>query len=228
MTRMDAIRHRVIGCAEFTLHARLRTAMRAGGAVCFAVLLLLACKTETGSDGGLCSPGELDGGDHCPTKDASPGDLGQQPSDSSVDATRDAEPCTDDDGDSDGVSECDGDCDDADGNVYPGQLTFFVVANLRGNFDYDCDEEEEPEYPSIAQCDTVWGPNPNFPAMGPEQIATSCTFSEGWDAFNHATVPACGTSGFWQVNCSRCDHWMDTGCGCTDRVPPESRDQGCR
>lgn len=50
--------------------------------------------------------------------------------------------CTD--GDGDGVTTCDGDCNDNDRNVHPGQSAYFDEASL-GSFDYDCDTIEELE-----------------------------------------------------------------------------------
>ena len=45
------------------------------------------------------------------------------------------------DGDTDGVTSCDGDCDDGDGNVYPGKV--LGDADIDDGFDADCDGFDE-------------------------------------------------------------------------------------
>ena len=82
--------------------------------------------------------------------------------------------CRDDDGD--GVSTCEGDCDDSERDVHPGQKQYFTTA-YGSSFDYDCDGKETPQYPDLVSC-----------ALQGEQ----CT-GEGWQ--EGGKVPACGESG---------------------------------
>ena len=50
------------------------------------------------------------------------------------------DPSVDDDGD--GLSELDGDCDDENADVFPGQTATFGVPRADGSYDYDCDGTE--------------------------------------------------------------------------------------
>ena len=81
------------------------------------------------------------------------------------------------DDDFDGYSELDGDCNDDDPRVYPGQLNFFLApSNHYLRFDFNCDGIEELQYPdlvsnkypgTIATCGTagkeyVWSVTDNW------------------------------------------------------------------
>ena len=77
--------------------------------------------------------------------------------------------------DSDPSSDCDGDCDDNDARVFPTQEEYFTSARLSGDFDYNCDAQQELEIPNLVFC---FGSGSN------------CRGS-GW----LTTVPACGESG---------------------------------
>ena len=56
----------------------------------------------------------------------------------------------DDDGYDDEEGTCGGtDCDDGDLLVNPGQTAFFSLPRSSGGYDYDCDDDEEPELDSI-------------------------------------------------------------------------------
>ena len=104
------------------------------------------------------------------------------------------------DGDSDGISDCGGDCDDSDPNVFPNQTAFFDVPS-NGSFDYNCDNTVEQEYPDMVNCQLVGG---------------TCTGS-GWVG---TTAPACGAQGSF-ATCKK------QGNTCiTDPIQPQK--QGCR
>ncbi len=45
----------------------------------------------------------------------------------------------------------DADCDDTDSDAFPGQTDFFDTPRNGGGFDYDCDEDDEQEFP-IGSC----------------------------------------------------------------------------
>ncbi len=92
------------------------------------------------------------------------------------------------------------DCNDGDGNAFPGQTTWFTTPNTGGDFDYDCDEAETQEDTQLGSC------IPN---------GFQCTTTLGW----FGPAPACGVS---SVKVSFC-----TPSGCLPIFdPPET--QACR
>ena len=87
-------------------------------------------------------------------------------------------PCVDQD--LDGWTTCQGDCDDADPKVFPGQTSFFTVQSVGGTFDYNCDGKVE------LKLATAFG--------GCAGLAPSCTGSvAGWTA----SPPPCGVTASW-------------------------------
>ena len=108
------------------------------------------------------------------------------------------EPCTDRDRDS--VDSCNGDCDDGQREVFTGQKTYFDTPTRKGGFDYDCDGEEQPEYPSLAEC----------------RAAGAGCEGDGW----RDVVPACGQ----EATLMRCEK---TGQKCSAR-PAGRQTQHCR
>ncbi|MDX2089141.1 MAG: putative metal-binding motif-containing protein [Kofleriaceae bacterium] len=66
-----------------------------------------------------------------------------------------------------------GDCDDANGDVYPGQTAYFAVPRSDGSYDYDCDGDERLLHAELASCVEA--------------------FSPGW----LSAVAACGEEGVW-------------------------------
>jgi hypothetical protein len=87
----------------------------------------------------------------------------------------------DDDGDGYQNSVCGGDCDDADGNVYPWQQGFFTAPRVSGGYDYDCD----------GQVTLRWGELHNGCSVDPSY--QGCVGS-GWVSpdMNMAFLPGCG------------------------------------
>jgi hypothetical protein len=107
--------------------------------------------------------------------------------------------CTD--VDKDGHTSCNGDCDDNNPKVFPGQTAWQTVATSSGSFDYNCDKTEEPQYPGPAAC----------------QMATGSCVGAGWQG---SAVPACGKTG-QLVTCKK------QGNKCIPE-PPSQGTQGCR
>jgi hypothetical protein len=74
------------------------------------------------------------------------------------------------------------DCDDGDSNVHPGQTNFFTTARANGTYDYNCDNNDEPQ------------------PIGTEDgcsldVCNNCNFTAG------STTGACGQN----VNFDTCD-----------------------
>ena len=116
------------------------------------------------------------------------------------------------DNDQDGVTVGEGDCDDDDGRVFPGQTQFFDTARANGSFDFDCDDSASLQYPNLGQC-----------GVAPDACETNAV--DGWTG---GIVPACGDSAFWLNGCT-----CDIGCfqtppRCSEIAPNETRVQGCR
>ena len=103
--------------------------------------------------------------------------------------------CNDDDDDGKG---CD-DCDDEDKDVFPGQKKYFDAARPAGGYDYDCNNNEEAEYPSVVAC---------------VKAGQNCN-GEGWVG----AAPACGQLGQF----SSCQKILGK---CT-ADPPVARKQAC-
>jgi len=104
------------------------------------------------------------------------------------------------DGDSDGISDCGGDCNDNDSDVFPNQTAFFTSPS-NGSFDYNCDNTVTQEHPDLVSCQVSGG---------------SCTGS-GWEG---TTVPACGAVGSF-ATCKK------QGSTCI-KDPIQSLTQGCQ
>lgn len=67
------------------------------------------------------------------------------------------DPC-DEDGDGYKNASCDGgDCCDTDKQANPGQKSFFASKDACGNFDWNCDSKEEPEYGANLHCGYLLG-----------------------------------------------------------------------
>ncbi len=113
-----------------------------------------------------------------------------------------ADPC---DMDCDGVlaPSCGGDdCCDSDPDVFPGQTEFFETANECGDYDYNCDGDEQKRGGAGDVC---------------ERKAFSCEEKQGFVGF----VPNCGDRGAWV----RCTSWQAFG-GCDSDF--QERVQSCR
>jgi len=113
--------------------------------------------------------------------------------------------CADDDGD--GVTICDGDCDDGDARVHPGQLEFFTTPRDSGGYDFDCDESTTLQYPAQGSC-------------GP--ISECDAIVEGWTC---DSLPLCGEECWWLKGCVL--EFMGEP-HCSEYAPTERRTQGCR
>jgi len=74
------------------------------------------------------------------------------------------------------------DCDDNSAQVFPGQTQYFNTPNGNGNFDYNCDGNQELQYTSTGAC------NSSF---------VSCDGVDGWVG----SVPNCGQSGSFVAEC---------------------------
>lgn len=86
-----------------------------------------------------------------------------------------------------GLATSDGDCDDNNPNVFPGQTAFFASPRANGSFDYDCDGKETPrDTQSERGCHRV-GNSP----------AGNCVAHTGWAG----GVPNCGQAGAWLDDC---------------------------
>jgi len=77
-----------------------------------------------------------------------------------------------------------GDCDDDDPLSFPG-AGFQATANLRGNFDYNCDGSESPRWRTMMLC-----------ISGPVCLGVDM----GWEAA--AGLPLCGATALWVTSCS--------------------------
>ena len=84
-----------------------------------------------------------------------------------------------------------GDCDDGDFNTKPYQADFFPGMRSNGTWDYDCDGNDEQQYPQACQ-----------------QGSTSA----GWVGL----VPSCGATG---VFCTACAVNGGSGANCTAGIP---------
>ena len=113
--------------------------------------------------------------------------------------------CADDDGD--GVTVCDGDCDDGDARVHPGQLEFFATPRGSGGYDFDCDGSTTLQYPVQGSC----GPVPECE-----------TVVEGWTC---DSIPSCGEECWWFNGCALEPMGEPH---CSEGAPTESRIQACR
>jgi hypothetical protein len=103
------------------------------------------------------------------------------------------------DEDQDVVTDCLGDCDDQDPDVFPAQTQFFTTPNKKGTYDFNCDLAESLEFPNLILC----------------QQDQNCSGS-GWIGY----VPKCGQPGTMGI-CSR----VQNQCVPT---PTSSKNQGCR
>jgi hypothetical protein len=103
--------------------------------------------------------------------------------------------------DKDGFTPCDGDCNDSEKQVYPGQKTFFETA-IGSSFDYDCNSTNEQQYPDIVNCQNTSG---------------GCS-GDGWEF--GGPVPKCGDTGKF-VACKK------QGMSCFPQMPVFKK-QACR
>jgi hypothetical protein len=133
-----------------------------------------------------------------------PGDVA--PEAASHDASVDAPPSCDEDGDGylAMTAACHGtDCCDTDRNANPGQKQFFTTADACGSFDYDCDGQLETEYGANLTC-----------------TGTGLTGCKGGPGF--IGDPACGTMGPWAAGC------QGSGVLACQPAATTSQVQGCR
>lgn len=99
-----------------------------------------------------------------------------------------------------GYVTVDGDCDDKQVDVHPGQTAFFKLPiGLSLGFDYNCDGIEQREHPDKASC---------------KRVGTGCE-GDGWSLY----IPVCGLGGLF-VTC-----WP-AGAGCSKSYG--LRVQACR
>ena len=133
------------------------------------------------------------------------------------------------------------DCDDKDGNVFPGQPKYFYSISAGGTWDYNCDgnpNEKETVEGSCGFCGTSTGScttSPTCAASG-NSGAFSCVTRFICNPFTHICSPLClnGTaSGFYGsvacgatgtlINCGTC---AAAGDGCSTSQG-SSKQQGC-
>jgi hypothetical protein len=70
------------------------------------------------------------------------------------------------------------DCYDQNAEARPGQTEYFTVHRGDGSFDYNCNGQEEKQYPSVTT----------------ERCRSICSnFTPGWET----SVPSCGASDYW-------------------------------
>jgi hypothetical protein len=100
-----------------------------------------------------------------------------------------------------GYAERGGDCDDTDPKVHPGQTAYFTVKNKNGDFDYDCNDAEEPQHPTVVSC---------------RRDAAGACVGDGW----LVSTPFCGTSGTF-VTCQIAAFIF------CDKGPLSTRTQAC-
>jgi hypothetical protein len=96
------------------------------------------------------------------------------------------------------------DCDDGDPDVHPGQVSYFSVENSAGNYDYDCNGDEEPLITTALDCSALLG---------------ACS-GEGYAG----SVPACGKTGAW-VRCEATIAPLPALCNAVD---DGTKPQACR
>ena len=173
------------------------------------------CDGHDGEDGeDPCGGGDDD--DSAPSDDDDSGDdddtvVGDDDDDDDDDDTSVGDDDTDSpDLDGDGVSEADGDCDDTDPNVFPGQTAFFVNPTAAGSYDFDCDGGEELEFTDLSTgylhvgCTQTWamGVNPGATTYYTDSAGAGWCAPAGWPPLTPTeactqlvsdfTVPACG------------------------------------
>ena len=104
-----------------------------------------------------------------------------------------------------GFVESDDDCDDGDGQAFPGQTMFFTSPRTSGGFDYDCDGAQTQQHTgtsSLSACSSCACP-----------VGFCCSgVCAGW----LSAVPGCGMTSTWR----------QTDCDCN--VVTSSRVQPCR
>lgn len=83
-------------------------------------------------------------------------------------------------------SDFQGDCNDADPNVYPFQTETFSVPRANGTYDYNCDGADRPRWPEDGDCGC------------PDSFLAPTPFVEGWVG----DPPACGEYGEILLECS--------------------------
>jgi hypothetical protein len=72
------------------------------------------------------------------------------------------------------------DCDDGNAAAKPGQLDWFETPRTGGSYDYNCNNMEDPEFPTATRCGAL--------------NLTQCTQQvQGF----LGTVPPCGQPGLW-------------------------------
>lgn len=96
------------------------------------------------------------------------------------------------------------DCDDDDADVHPGQTGYFSAKSSAGDYDYDCNGEEEPLIATSIDCAALLG---------------ACS-GEGYDG----AVPACGKTGAWV----RCEATIAPLPALCDAVDDGTKPQACR
>jgi hypothetical protein len=107
------------------------------------------------------------------------------------------------------------DCCDLDGLVKPGQDGWFSAKNICGDFDYNCDNQQEKELTELA-----------VPGWKFDWFNTECSAEkQGWDG----SVPTCGTTTSWitDYNWNGVPNPVNPKSTCTEKVT-ESKTQRCR
>ena len=101
-----------------------------------------------------------------------------------------------------------GDCDDDNADVFPGQTAYFTkpyTSPLGDSWDYNCNFVPEPKYASVGYC---------------YKSGSSCKWQAGWAINTGLEPPLCGVTKNWITACT-----MTSGY-CTPTVAPYT--QACR
>src|SRR5690606_39466609 len=79
-------------------------------------------------------------------------------------------------------------------NVFPGQTKYFTTPYGSGNWDYDCNGQQDPQYPGSAGT-TCSSCCTSFPCVGCPAVAYASCSPKSASAFISTFAPGCGQSG---------------------------------